>query len=95
MVTIRIHLDACDADNGPLRVIAGTHGSLLDANAVEATTASGEPIECCVGAGGAVVMRPLLLHASSPARSARHRRVVHIEYAAGELPGGLRWRFGD
>ncbi len=41
--------------------------------------------------GGLVVMRPLLLHASSPAKSPGHRRVVHIEYAAAELADGLKW----
>jgi hypothetical protein len=36
-------------------------------------------------------MRPLLLHASSAASAPGHRRVIHIEYAAGNLPGGLAW----
>ncbi len=41
--------------------------------------------------GGLVVMRPLLLHASSPAKSPAHRRVIHVEYAATDLSGGLEW----
>lgn len=93
MVTVRIHLDACDESNGPLRVIAGTHRTLLSAAEVDAIVASRGEVRCCVPSGGAVVMRPLILHASSPATTARHRRTVHIEYAAGELPNGLRWRF--
>jgi len=32
-----------------------------------------------------------VLHASSPAKSPSHRRVIHIEYASGTLPEGLRW----
>jgi hypothetical protein len=36
-------------------------------------------------------MRPLLLHASAPAKNPRHRRVIHLEYAANPLPGGLQW----
>jgi hypothetical protein len=36
-------------------------------------------------------MRPLLLHASSPAREPVRRRVVHLEYAADPLPGGVEW----
>jgi hypothetical protein len=40
-------------------------------------------------------MRPLLLHASSPAASPRHRRVVHLEYAAADLAGGLAWHEAD
>jgi ectoine hydroxylase-related dioxygenase (phytanoyl-CoA dioxygenase family) len=93
MLTMRIHLDACDEGNGPLRVIGGSHEMLLDADAVQAAVSSATPVSCCVGSGGAVVMRPLILHASSPAKTARHRRVIHIEYAAGELPDGLVWHF--
>jgi hypothetical protein len=37
------------------------------------------------------LMRPLLLHASSPARQPGHRRVIHLEYASEALPGGLQW----
>jgi hypothetical protein len=36
-------------------------------------------------------MRPLLLHASARSTSPRPRRVVHIEYAARDLPQGLEW----
>jgi ectoine hydroxylase-related dioxygenase (phytanoyl-CoA dioxygenase family) len=93
MLTVRIHLDACDEGNGPLRVIGGSHESLLDANAMQEAVAAATPVSCCVSAGGAMLMRPLILHASSPAKSARHRRVIHIEYAAVKLPGGLEWRF--
>jgi len=38
-----------------------------------------------------ILMRPLLLHASSAATEPRRRRVVHLEYAAGPLPGGVEW----
>jgi len=54
--------------------------------------AAGQEVEACVPAGGLLLMRPLLLHASSPARRPGHRRVIHLEYAAGGLPGGLSWR---
>ena len=48
-------------------------------------------VDCLVPAGGAVMMRPLILHASAAATGDGHRRVIHIEYAAEELPGGLEW----
>jgi hypothetical protein len=38
-------------------------------------------VDCLVAAGGIVAMRPLILHASSKAESARPRRILHIEYA--------------
>ncbi|WP_162549742.1 phytanoyl-CoA dioxygenase family protein [Hymenobacter nivis] len=43
-------------------------------------------------AGGAMLMKPLLLHASSRSTSDRPRRVIHLEFSAQELPAGLAWR---
>jgi hypothetical protein len=36
-------------------------------------------------------MRPLLVHASAPARAAAHRRVLHIEFAPPEAISPLQW----
>lgn len=94
MVTIRLHLDDCGPDSGPMRVLPGSHRSgRLDAAGVSAwTMRSGElAVDVIVPAGGAVVMHPLLLHASSARTGPGRRRVVHLEYAAEELPGGLEW----
>ena len=92
MLAVRIHLDDCGPDNGPLRVLSGTHrrGRLSDAQIAEAHNAHAEVV-CTVKAGGAVLMRPLLVHASSAARTPAHRRVLHIDFAAADLPNGLRW----
>ena len=46
---------------------------------------------CLADRGGVVMMRPLLLHASSLAAAPAHRRVVHLEFAVDDLPGGLEW----
>lgn len=94
MVTLRLHLDDCGPESGPLRVLPESHtAGKLDAGAVAAWAArTGETaVDCLVPAGGAVVMRPLLLHASASGVTARHRRVVHLEYAAEPLPDGLEW----
>jgi hypothetical protein len=92
MITLRLHLDDCDASNGALKVIAGSHrsGKLSAAEIAQWTTANRQ-IVCEVPKGGALLMRPLLLHASSPAETPRHRRVLHIEYAIQKLPNGLEW----
>jgi ectoine hydroxylase-related dioxygenase (phytanoyl-CoA dioxygenase family) len=92
MVTLRLHLDDCDEENGALRVIRGSHrhGKLADAD-VERWKETGEVVTCAVPKGGVLLMRPLLLHASSPAKRPCHRRVLHLEYAAEPLPPGLRW----
>ena len=96
MLTLRLHLDDCDETNGPLRVIPGSHrdGILSDA-AIAAAVAAGPTINCCLPAGGALLMRPLLLHASSAAKQPRHRRVIHVEFSADELPGELAWASMD
>lgn len=92
MITVRLHLDECGADNGALRVIPGSHRQgELDMAQINHWTDARESVTCEVPRGGAVVMRPLLLHSSSPARMPSHRRVLHIEYAASELPNGLKW----
>jgi ectoine hydroxylase-related dioxygenase (phytanoyl-CoA dioxygenase family) len=93
MVTVRLHLDDCDNDNGPLRVIAGSHvDGILSRNAIRARTESTSDHAILAKAGDALFMRPLLLHASSPATRPRHRRVLHLEFIPdGLLPAGLAW----
>jgi hypothetical protein len=51
-------------------------------------------VVCTVGLGGVVAMCPLTLHASAASQAVGHRRVIHIEYAAAELPDGLQWHQG-
>ncbi|MDH3584865.1 MAG: phytanoyl-CoA dioxygenase family protein [Phycisphaerae bacterium] len=92
MLTLRLHLDGCGEDNGPLRVISASHrAGLLDDRDAAAAVAEGDEKICLVGRGGLLAMRPLLLHASGSARSPEHRRVIHLEFAASALPGGLAW----
>lgn len=93
MLAVRVHLDGCGADNGPLRVLPGTHSlGRLDRNRIDLLRRSIPEIACLAPVGSALLMRPLLLHASSPAETPGHRRVVHIEFApAGLLPPPLAW----
>lgn len=92
MLAVRVHVDAATATNGALRVIPGSHlhGKLTPV-AIAARTATVTPFTCLVPAGAALLMRPLLLHASSRSQFGEHRRVVHLEFAASELPPPLRW----
>jgi ectoine hydroxylase-related dioxygenase (phytanoyl-CoA dioxygenase family) len=93
MLAVRVHLDDCSEDNGPVRVIAGSHrNGRMNSEQIQAVQESNSHISCTIDRGGLLVMRPLLLHASSAAASPGHRRVIHIEYAAaGVLPEPLRW----
>jgi ectoine hydroxylase-related dioxygenase (phytanoyl-CoA dioxygenase family) len=92
VVALRLHFDDSGSDNGPLRLIPGSHclGVLPDA-AIDQVVDRTSAVDCLVAAGGIVAMRPLILHASSKAESARPRRVLHIEYADSlDIDDGLR-----
>ena len=92
MLSVRIHLDDCDADNGALRVLPGTHRlGRLTGQEISEQQRFVTPMFCAAREGDIVLMRPLLLHASSAASKAAHRRVIHIDYASSQLDGGLRW----
>lgn len=86
---VRLHLDDCDENNGALKVIPRSH--LVGKIDVVEVCLKQEAVVCEVPKGGALLMRPLLLHSSSPATKPSHRRVIHIEYATDELPNGLKW----
>ncbi|MGB0766283.1 MAG: phytanoyl-CoA dioxygenase family protein [Phycisphaeraceae bacterium] len=92
MLAVRIHLDHCGPDNGPLRCVPGSHrlGRLDPRQTLEHKQRLGETT-CTVAKGGLLLMRPLCLHASSPAKSPHHRRVIHIEFANCELPEPMQW----
>jgi|GEM_PF-502758 len=92
MITIRVQLDEGRAEQGPVRVIPGSHRQgRLEAGAIREWLNRVEPTVCLVPRGGALVMSPLLLHASSPASAPGRRRIIHLEYAADPLPSGVAW----
>jgi len=82
VVALRLHLDASTEENGPLRVIPNSHcHGVLSDRQVESIVGQKEHVTCLVEQGGVIVMRPLLIHASSKSQSDKPRRVLHIEYA--------------
>lgn len=89
--TLRIHLDDTNADNGCLRVLAGSHKQALSPEAIKLITENSMPSHCEVAAGGIQLMKPLLLHASSKSQNDKRRRVIHLEFASQELAEGLEW----
>lgn len=91
MVAVRVHLDDCGPDNGPLRVLPGSHRSGWIDDDLDDWKRRVPEVVCTVGRGGIVAMCPLALHASAACGSVAHRRVIHIEYAASDLPAGLEW----
>ena len=82
IVALRLHLDASTADNGPLRILRGTHAlGVMTDDDVFAMARSRPHVDCIVGRGGVMAMYPLLVHSSGKGRSGSPRRVLHIEYA--------------
>lgn len=92
LVAVRVHLDDCGADDGPLHVVPGSHrsGRLAPADATRLRNAQGTQA-CVARRGDVLIMRPLLLHASSKATGSNRRRVLHYVFGPHELPHGLRW----
>jgi len=88
--TIRIHLDDTDEGNGALKVIAGSHARGIwrtdNFDPQRETVISGN-----VPAGGIMIMRPLLMHASNRTTTNKRRRVIHIEFSKARLPGEINW----
>jgi len=94
MLTVRLHLDTATKENGALCVVPGSH-ACTQADLGSAAASSPADTQVVVAdPGDALLMRPLLLHKSYDAApdSARHRRVLHLEFAATEAPApGFSW----
>ncbi|CAL4868736.1 hypothetical protein MMA231_03025 [Asticcacaulis sp. MM231] len=93
MVTLRVHLDDCPADNAPLKVALGSHVLGFVAADRAARVAEAHPILSCLAEAGDIwAYSTLILHASERAQKAGRRRVLQVDYAAEDLPGNLEWR---
>lgn len=92
MITVRIHLDPTPAENGALKVIAGSHSAgRLKPDQINAKKKNLAEM-CSCNPGDILLMSPLILHASSRAENPRRRRVLHFEFAPTDaLPQGLEW----
>lgn len=92
MVTLRVHLDRVDADNAPLLIAPGSHklGRIAEADIPDAVEQCG--VTACLAERGDIWLYATpILHASEAARTPRRRRVLQVDYAARDLPGGLEW----
>lgn len=89
-LTLRIHLDHTDESNGALRVIPGSHNKGIYRPETIDWSVERED-SCPAPAGGIMLMKPLLLHASSRSTAPTRRRVLHIELSKTVLPRPLHW----
>jgi hypothetical protein len=92
IVSLRLHLDDCGPDNGPLMALRGSFRlGRVPAQQIKAHVENGAVEVCCAKAGDVVAMRGLTIHASERASQPGHRRVLHVDFSCADLPGGLRW----
>jgi len=92
MVTLRVHLDPVSADNAPLLIAPGSHraGRVAEEDIDAAVTRCG--IATCLAERGDIWLYATpILHASEAAAKPERRRVLQVDYAAEDLPGGLEW----
>ncbi|NBW09466.1 MAG: phytanoyl-CoA dioxygenase [Caulobacteraceae bacterium] len=93
MITLRLHLDAVDAENAPLVVATGSHRFGLVPADKAAPRAADCPNLVCEGKPGDVwAYSTPILHMSARSVGDRRRRVLQIDYAAAGLPEPLEWR---
>ena len=93
MVTLRLYLDDCGDDNGPLKLVLGSH----QLGVIPADRAAGLaevlPVQVCTAKAGDVwACATPILHASEAASKPGRRRVLQVDYAAVNLPEDLEWR---
>ena len=89
-ITVRIHLDDTNTGNGALRIRPKSHlhgviridakNELFDAEHI-----------CEVKKGAVMLMKPLVLHASSRTTNGKQRRVIHLEFNHHQLASPLNW----
>ena len=92
LVAVRIHFDACTATGGALSVVPYSHrqGKLRD-EALKSLPWN-DFVTCVASTGDVLLMKPLLVHRSSPSVDPTHRRVLHVVYAGAEPGGVLHWK---
>ncbi|MGK7941097.1 MAG: phytanoyl-CoA dioxygenase family protein [Crocosphaera sp.] len=92
MIAVRVHLDDSTEDNGSLSVIAGSHlYGTLKTEKISQLKASIPEHKLLVSRGDCIIMKPLLLHASSKSSTLLSRRVLHFLFGSSTLPQGLEW----
>lgn len=93
MVTLRVHLDPVDDANAPLRVALGTHRlGRVPADQADRVATTTEQRVCLAEAGDIWAYRTPILHMSDRVVRPTRRRVLQVDYADFDLPGGLEWR---
>jgi hypothetical protein len=65
--------------------------SWLTTEQIAVLAAETPAVELAVSAGTVLALRPLLVHGSRRRTTQGHRRILHVEIAAGDPPPPLEW----
>lgn len=92
MVTLRVHMDDVPSTNAPLMIAPGSHADgRIPVDAIgEVVRRCGTRV-CIAEAGDVWLYATPILHASEAATEPVRRRVLQLDFAAEDLPGGLEW----
>lgn len=92
MTTLRVHLDDVPATNAPLLIAPGSHreGRVWEHTIHETVKRLGI-VSCLARAGDIWAYATPILHASEAAIVPGRRRVLQVDFASQDLPGGLKW----
>lgn len=92
MITVRVHLDSVTNTNAPLLIATASHafGRISTEEIPEVVHRCGV-IQCTAEVGDIWAYSTPILHASDAAVEPTRRRVLQIDYAAEQLPDGLKW----
>jgi Phytanoyl-CoA dioxygenase (PhyH) len=92
MLALRLHIDDCESDNGPLLAAKGSfaRGAIRAAD-VRGVVERSEIVTLSASAGDVVAMRGMTVHASHRSTTPKNRRVLHVDFATCELPEPLEW----
>lgn len=85
LVALRIHFDPTDGETGAVCVVPGSHLDGVMPSGQISNVPLNHYVPCAAGAGDVLILRPLLLHRSSPSRGEGQRRVLHLVYGTQEL----------
>jgi ectoine hydroxylase-related dioxygenase (phytanoyl-CoA dioxygenase family) len=92
MVTLRAHIDDVPATNAPLLIAPGSHAfGRIAVNHIQEVVIRCGTATCLADAGDVWLYATPILHASEAASAPKNRRVLQVDFAAEELPHGLKW----
>ena len=96
LLAVRLHIDPSTASNGALRLVPRSHRQgQLAPEQIQQVRVSTQEITCTADPGDVLLMRPLMLHASSKGLTSARRRVLHFLFAPRSPGYNMQWQFAS